>query len=262
MWGSMKRLMVPAVLAVLLALPAVAYQGSDAQVQQAVQAELGKKKQFQNVKATVSDGVATLTGTVDRYADKESARKRAGHVRGVSDVVNKIQTGGNVPDDELYQTLADKLRYDRVNQGIIMGVGRNFTAGNTFNNFTLDVKNGVVTIGGNARTDTDKASALALVENTAGVKDVIDNIEVAPASINDDRLRIQVARAIYGDPVLSKYGMDPQQPIRIIVENGKVTLAGMVLNEGDKNIAGIRANGVSGVFAVTNDLTVANQKPR
>lgn len=264
MWGTVKRFLAPALVTALLAVSAAALPqgGNDAQTQQAAQQELGKKKEFQNVKVAVSDGVATLTGSVEKYSDKVRAEKKAQHVKGVSDTVNKLEVSSSVSDDELYNTLADKLRYDRVDQGLIMGVGRNVTAGNTFNNFTLDVKNGIVTLGGTARTDTDKASALAIVENTPGVKDVIDNVEVSPASILDDQLRVRVARAIYGDPVLSKYAMDPQQPIRIIVENGKVTLAGQVLNDGDKNIAGIRANGVSGVFAVTNNLAVANQKPR
>jgi osmotically-inducible protein OsmY len=251
-------------MAALLALPAAAHAqkgSSDAQVQQAVQDQMSKKKQWQNVKVAVSDRVATLTGTTETYADKARAERKAGHISGVSSVVNKIEvSAGNVSDDQLFETIADKLRYDRVDQGIIMGAGRNVTAGNTFNSFNVDVKNGVVTLSGNARTASDAASAVAIVENTPGVKDVIDNIEIAPASIMDDQLRIRVARAIYGDPVLSKYAMDPQQPIRIIVQNGKVMLEGQVLNEGDKDIAGIRANTVSGVFAVQNNLAVANQQ--
>lgn len=261
---QMKKVLAPALMAaVLLVMPASAKSGNDAQVQQKLQQDLSKKKQWGDVKVAVQDGVATLTGTTKTYADKAKAERKAEHTDGVRSVVNNVQVaGGNASDSELFQTIADKLRYDRVDQGLIMGVNRNITAGNTFNNFTVDVKNGVVTIGGNARTDADAASAVALVENTPGVKDVIDNIEIAPASGMDDQLRIRVARAIYGDPVLSKYAMDPQQPIRIIVENGHVTLAGQVLNEMDKNVAGIRANGVSGVFSVKNDLQAANQQPR
>ena len=72
----------------------------------------------------------------------------------------------------------------------------------------------------------------------------------------DDRIRRQLYRAIYGFPALQKYALGVQQPIRIIVKSGKVTLEGVVDNEGDKNIANIRANGVSGVFSVTNNLQV------
>jgi len=261
MFMTFKRVVAPALLALaLLAVPAVAKSGNDGSLQQKVQQEIGKKKQWSNVQVAVADGVVTLTGKTKTYADKARAERKAEHIDGVRAVVNQIAVdAGSVSDDQLFQTIADKLRYDRVDQGVLMGVNRNVTAGNTFNSFNVDVKNGVVTLSGNARTDTDAASAVALVENTPGVKDVIDNIEIAPASGMDDQLRIQVARAVYGDPVLSKYAMDPQRPIRIIVENGHVTLDGMVLNEMDKNVAGIRANGVSGVFSVKNNLMVANQ---
>ena len=74
----------------------------------------------------------------------------------------------------------------------------------------------------------------------------------------DDRTRSQVYRAIYGYPSLNKYAIDPAQPIRITVVNGNVTLNGVVLNQADKNVAGIRANSVPGVFKVVNNLQVAN----
>jgi hyperosmotically inducible protein len=46
------------------------------------------------------------------------------------------------------------------------------------------------------------------------------------------------------------------KPIRIIVKNGHATLEGVVDSEADKNLAGLRANGVGGVFSVTNNLKV------
>jgi osmotically-inducible protein OsmY len=79
---------------------------------------------------------------------------------------------------------------------------------------------------------------------------------VLPPSPQDDRLRRQLYRAIYGFPALQKYSLGVQQPIRIIVKSGKVTLEGVVDNEGDKNMANIRANGVPGIFSVTNNLQV------
>jgi len=121
------------------------------------------------------------------------------------------------------------------------------------------VNNGVVTIAGNVRDYPDRDSALAIVSTTAGVKEVVDEIEVAPVSISDDRLRVQLARAIYGDTSLRKYAMDPQAPIRIIVENGHVELAGMVLNDMDRQLAFMRANVVPGIFSVTNNLSVASE---
>jgi len=102
------------------------------------------------------------------------------------------------------------------------------------------------------RSDGEKA-----VKSLEGVEAVDNQIEVLPTSINDDRLRRQLFRAIYGFGPLEKYDMGVIKPIRIIVKNGRVTLEGVVGSQADKDSAGIRANGVSGVFSVTNNLRVA-----
>jgi hyperosmotically inducible periplasmic protein len=91
------------------------------------------------------------------------------------------------------------------------------------------------------------------------VEHVDNQIEVLPLSPNDDRIRRQLYRAIYGFPQLQKYAMGVQQPIRIIVKNGNVTLEGVVDNEGDKNVANIRAHSVPGTFTITNNLLVVKQ---
>jgi len=100
--------------------------------------------------------------------------------------------------------------------------------------------------------------AVSLASHFPGVQDVIDNIQVDPVSPMDDQTRRAVYRAVYGFPSLNKYAIDPAQPIRITVVNGNVTLNGVVLSQADKDTAGIRANGVPGVFKVTNNLQVAN----
>jgi hypothetical protein len=89
------------------------------------------------------------------------------------------------------------------------------------------------------------------------VKDVIDNLKVAPVSPMDDQLRLRLARVIYGTPQLQKYALDPAKPIRIMVINGNVTLSGVVDSKMDKDIAGLKANSVPGIFKVVNDLQVA-----
>jgi len=89
------------------------------------------------------------------------------------------------------------------------------------------------------------------------VKDVIDNVSIAPVSPFHDGVRLRALRAIYGDPVLSKYAIDPARPIRIIVANGHVTLYGEVDTVMDKNVAGLRANSVFGAFTVENKLRVS-----
>jgi osmotically-inducible protein OsmY len=157
--------------------------------------------------------------------------------------------GPEVSDAVLQAKLGEKLTYDRVGYG------------NAFNAISLSVKDGMVTLGGHARTDVDKDSALALVSTYPGVKDVSNEIEVDPVSIMDDQTRIAVARAVYGFPTLNRYAIDPAKTIRISVQNGHVELYGVVDSESDKEVAYIRANGVPGVFSVKNYLQVANQTP-
>jgi len=123
----------------------------------------------------------------------------------------------------------------------------------------LNVENGAVTLGGHARTDVDKDSALAVVSTYPGVKEVNNEIQVDPVSMMDNQTRMAVARAVYGYPSLNKYAMDPAKSIRISVQNGHVELYGVVDTQADKETAFIRANGVPGVFTVKNYLQVANQ---
>jgi hyperosmotically inducible protein len=94
------------------------------------------------------------------------------------------------------------------------------------------VSNGAVTLGGHARTDVDKDSALALISTYPGVKEVENEIQVDPVSIMDDQTRMAVARAVYGYPTLNKYAIDPAKTIRISVQNGHVELYGVVDDPG------------------------------
>lgn len=218
----------------------------DTQVQTEVQKSLDGKR-FADVHATVKNGIVTLSGNVDVYATKEDAEHRIHHKKGVSAVQNLIKVQvGEVDDTQLRDKLAEKLAYDRVGYGTT-----------AFNSFTISVQGGVVTLGGVAYGPYDKDSAVSLVAHSPGVKDVVDNIEVAPLSPNDDRIRLATARAVYGFPSLQRYAMDPAKPIRITVVNGDITLTGVVDRQADKDAAGIRANSVPGAFKVTNNLQVA-----
>lgn len=125
-----------------------------------------------------------------------------------------------------------------------------------FDNLAFRVDAGTVTLLGQVTRPTLKSDAENVVKRIEGVDRVINEIQVLPLSPNDDRLRMQAYRTIYGDPALSRYALNAVPPIHILVDNGNVTLAGVVANEGDKNIAGIRANGVPGVFSVKNELQV------
>jgi hyperosmotically inducible protein len=123
-----------------------------------------------------------------------------------------------------------------------------------FDNLEFQVNGDEVILSGQVTRPTLKSSAERVVSGIEGIEKVVNNIEVLPLSPYDDRIRIATYRSIYGFGPLSRYNWGPQPPIRIIVKNGNVTLAGVVANETDRNLANVRANGVSGVFSVDNNL--------
>jgi hyperosmotically inducible protein len=234
-------------LLLLLSMTAMAATGRyDQQIQQAVSQKIHDAKQLQNVRSSVEDGIVTLTGTAGLYQDKLDAAKKVKKLANVSGVRNQIAVAGEtVPDGQLQQKLAKKLAYDRVGY-----------YDNAFNYLALGVKDGVVTVSGATYNDVARDSALAIIARMPGVKDVVSQVNVLPTSIFDDSLRIRTARAIYRDSVLGRYATDPVDPIRIVIENGHVTLYGTVQSAMDKTVAGLRANGVPGVFSVDNKLVV------
>ena len=234
-------------LLILLSMTALAVTGRyDQQIQQAVSEKVHDSKQLQGVQSSVEDGIVTLSGTVNLYQDKLDAAKKVKKLANVTGVRNQITVAGeNVADAQLQQKLSKKLAYDRVGY-----------RDNAFNYFAIGVKDGVVTLTGDTMNDVARDSALATVQRMPGVKDVVNEVKVLPVSIFDDQLRIRTARAIYRDSVLGRYATDPVDPIRIVVDNGHVTLYGTVQSQMDKNIAGLRANGVFGAFSVDNKLAV------
>jgi hyperosmotically inducible protein len=129
-----------------------------------------------------------------------------------------------------------------------------------FDNLQFKVDSNKVTLMGQVARPSLKNSAERAVKGIEGVASVENKIEVLPTSSHDDDIRRATYRAIYSQPALQRYQLRAVPPIHIIVKNGNVTLEGVVANEGDKNIAGIQANGVSGVFSVTNNLRVEKEK--
>lgn len=132
-----------------------------------------------------------------------------------------------------------------------------------FDNLAYKVdRDGTVTLVGQVVNPTLKSDAENVVKRIEGVEKVVNNIEVLPPSSMDDRIRLATYRAIYGNPVLSQYQLRAVPPIHIIVKNGRVTLEGVVARAMDKQVAGMQANGVSGVFSVTNNLQVEEQEKK
>jgi hyperosmotically inducible protein len=124
--------------------------------------------------------------------------------------------------------------------------------------YKIDGRN--ITLVGQVTKPVVKSDAENAVKHVEGVEHVDNQIEVLPPSSQDDRIRIRLFRAIYGYPQLQKYELGTTKPIRILVKSGHVTLAGIVDNDGDKNVANIRANSVPGIFSVDNQLQVVPEK--
>ena len=234
-----------ALLSASLAAQTTGASRFDAAIRSRAAQQLSSKQQFRNVKAAVEDGIVTLTGSVDLYQQRLDAAHQIRKVHEVQGVRNLIAVSSEaVSDAQLKSELNRKLHFDRIGYD------------NLFNYVTASVKNGNVTLTGQTMLGVDRDSAFALAAGTPGVKELDNNITLAPVSFSDDSIREGAVRAIYHDSELSRYGADPALPIRIVVDNGKLILDGTVETQMDKNIAGIRAAQVFGAFSVQNNLRV------
>ncbi|HZT31524.1 MAG TPA: BON domain-containing protein [Bryobacteraceae bacterium] len=158
-------------------------------------------------------------------------------------------TPGAATDAEIGQKLAHEVRM--------------YPYYTIFDNIRLQVHNGQAELLGEVTQPWKKVDLGRIAQRLPGVTSVTNDLKVLPISDFDNRLRFQVARAIYRDPQLYRYGMGALPSIHIIVDNGHVTLEGVVASETDKNIAGLRANGAGLSFgAVTNNLRVENAPKR
>jgi osmotically-inducible protein OsmY len=125
-----------------------------------------------------------------------------------------------------------------------------------FDNLSFRVDGNKVTLFGEVARPVLKYDAERAVKHIEGVGQVESQIEVLPLSNFDDQIRLRTARAIYGYPALNRYALGTHPPIHIVVKNGNVTLAGVVANSMDRDLAYLRANGIPGAFSVTNELRI------
>ena len=166
-------------------------------------------------------------------------------------------TQDNQPAGVLSQKSIDRI-YKEVRHELVM-----LPYYGVFDNLSYKVdSDGTVTLLGQVARPTLKSDAENSVKHIEGVEKVVNNIEVLPTSNFDDQTRRAAYRAIYGNEVLSEYQLRAVPPIHIIVNNGNVTLEGVVARQMDKQIAGMQANGVHGVFSVTNNLVVEEQEKK
>ena len=149
---------------------------------------------------------------------------------------------------ESFQKLANKVRHELVMLPYY----------DVYDNLYFRIDGRTVTLLGQTPNASTKSSAGNVVKHIEGVDKVINDIEVLPPSSADQRIRRATYSAIYSYGPLFKYSHAPVPPIHIIVKGGRVTLEGIVDSESDKQMAGMRANQVSGTFQITNNLRVIN----
>ena len=166
----------------------------------------------------------------------------------------------NQPTAALTQKSIDRI-YKEVRHELVM-----LPYYGVFDNLAYKVDpDGTVTLLGQVspvRGPSLKSDAENAVKRIEGVEKVVNNIEVLPLSSLDDRIRRDAYRSIYGNEVLSEYQLRAVPPIHIIVRNGHITLEGVVARQMDKQIAGMQANSIPGVFSVTNNLVVEEQEKK
>ena len=219
----------------------------DEQITSYLNRQYAKHKHLQQVHATVSDRVVTLSGSVANYREFLNANDIARDVSSVSGVVDHLRINApTVADTTLQNQIAQRLTYSRLGMGQI------------FNGIKIGVHNGVVKLSGQVVDYPSRDSAAAIAADTKGVKGVVDDIKVAPLSPFDNQIRFAAARAIYRNPALGRYATNPAHPIRILVNNGHVTLWGVVDSKMDKQLAYQAVMSLPNVLGVTNDLVVNN----
>ena len=221
----------------------------DSQATQSIQSRLDHSKVDKHgaVQVTYAGGVATLTGTVDNLGSKLDVEKAVQKTRGVTQVVDNIQVRA---DDISEQQMLEQARH-----AIVM-----YYAYGIFDNVNLQAHDGTLTVSGQVTQPFKKTDMGRILERVKGVAVLQNDLEVLPLSTFDDRLRLQVARAIYGDPFFIRYANQALPPIHIIVKNGNVTLEGVVASTMDRTKAGMAALHAGLSFSVVDHLQV--EKPQ
>ena len=222
---------------------------TDSQAMQNIQSRLNhtQVQRHGDVQVTYAGGVATLTGTVDNLGSKLDVEKAVQKTRGVTQVVDNIQVrADNVSDPQILE----QARHEIVT----------YYAYGIFDNVGLAAHNGTLTVSGQVTKPFKKTDMGRILERVKGVAALQNNLEVLPLSTFDDRLRLQVARAIYGDPFFIHYTNQALPPIHIVVKNGNVTLEGVVANDMDKIKANMDALHAGLSFSVVDNLRVEKSK--
>ena len=220
---------------------------TDSQIVAEIQNKLyhAKVPQHGDVQVAFSNGIATLTGTVESVGVKQAAERAAQKVDDVAQVIGQITVHA---EDVTDRQIVEKARKEIVTYPFY-GI---------FDNLELRAENGVLTVGGQVSETSKKSDIGNFLAYVKGVSQVQNDLEVLPVSFYDDQLRMAIARAIYNDPYFIQYATTALPSIHIIVKNGNVTLEGVVNSPLDKAKAGNNATFAATFFSLNNNLRVGN----
>jgi osmotically-inducible protein OsmY len=197
------------------------------------------------VNVQVKNGIATLTGTVDRYGQELRAVRAARHQHGVIGVVDNIQVS---TEDVTPQQIVEKARHD-----VLM-----YPYYTIFDHITFSTEGNRLMVAGQVTQPFKKSDLGNILADIRGVTYVKNNLQVLPLSSFDDHIREEVAERIYGDPMFSNYGNQANPPIHIIVDNGQVTLYGAVGSKVERQKAEMDARFAATYFGLKNNLRIAS----
>jgi hyperosmotically inducible protein len=241
----MTRLLASLLLAIAtLSAPAIAERKtpSDQEIKARVEDELEDEDLDATIGVAVSGRVVTLTGTVPSAWAKRRAIAIAEDVRGVQAVVPELKIAAPESDAALAEEAARK-----VSTNLFYSI---------FDSVNVEAKGGVVTLSGHVVDSYTVRELVEAVKRVPGVQDVVNQVEILPPSGFDHQIRMEIASRIYNDPVMSRYAVQSQPPIHVIVKNGHVILSGVVDDGLARTKSELIAHGVPGVFSVKNQIRV------
>lgn len=197
------------------------------------------------VNVQVKDGTATLTGSVDSYGQEMRAVNAARHQHGVKNVVDNIHVNA---DDVGPQQIIQKARHE-----VLM-----YPHYTVFDHIAFSTEGNQLTVEGEVTQPYKKSDLGNILAGIKGVTNLKNNLKVLPLSNFDDQIRLAVAERIYGDPAFSNYANQSNPPIHIIVDNGNVTLYGVVNSKVERQRAEIDARFATTYLGLTNNLRVGS----
>lgn len=223
-------------------------QPSDRRIEQSVRDALDRNADLTLVNVTVSNRVVTLSGEVDRYQDVLEAESAARSVSGVREVHSSISvTTPAVDDGELQKTLEDRIHFARADMGM------------TFPDVQVSVHDGIVTLAGQVNDAVEHGVVLALAGTADGVRGVQDRLRLLTPPADDDAVRTEVNKTIYGDSIVD--AADSYSPVQAIFRNGIVTLLGEVGTTQEETDLVTRIRAIHGVICVNDELLVRDKQP-